>query len=127
MQFLKQLSIIISFFIIVEIISLLIKQIVPNIAIPGSLLGMILLFACLFLNIIKLKSVSLVGNFFINNMAFFFIPSVVSLLAYFDIIEPVLGKLIIILFLSFCATFALTGFTSKITLKLMSKVDKKEK
>lgn len=121
MQFLKQLSLITSFYIIGELFSFLIKQIIPNILIPGSLLGMLLLFLLLILKVIKYEWISSVGDFFINNMAFFFIPSVVSLLAYFDIIKPILGKLIIILFVSFCITFISVGFSAKITLNLIRK------
>ena len=126
MRFLKQIALILLFCISGEIISFLLRKIFPNIFIPGSLLGMLFLFVLLKFNIVKLKTIDSVSTFFLNNMAFFFIPSVVSLLAYFDIIEPILGKLFLILFISFICTFIFVGISAKITLKIMQKVDKNE-
>ena len=118
MIFIKQLSLITLFYIVGELFSFLIKQFIPDILIPGSLIGMLLLFLLLHFKIIKFKWIDSVGDFFINNMAFFFIPSVVSLLAYFDVIKPILSKLIIVLFISFCITFICVGFSAKIILKI---------
>ena len=100
-------------------------MILPNLFIPSSIIGMLLLVLLLLLKLIKLYWIDSVSTFFINNMAFFFIPSVVSLLAYFDIITPVLGRLILILLISFCLTFIAVGLTTKLTLKLLHKKGEK--
>ena len=126
MFFFKQLSLITTFYIVGEIFSFLITQVFPNILIPGSLLGMILLFLLLILKIIKYEWIELVGTFFINNMGFFFVPSVISLLAYFDIIKPVLGKLILILFASFCITFIFVGYSAKLALSSIQQRTRKK-
>ena len=54
-------------------------------------------------------------------MAFFFVPSMVSLLAYFEIITPVLWKLFLILFISFIITFLSVGISAKITMLIIKK------
>ena len=89
--------------------------------IPGSIIGMLLLMIMLLTNIIKFKWIDDAGKFFINNMAFFFVPSVVSLLAYFEIITPILWKLVLVLFISFLITFISVGLSAKLTLLLLNK------
>ena len=121
MRFLKQLSLILFFYMIGEVISFLIKSIIPTLIIPGSLIGMILLFVLLITKIIKFDWIDSVSDFFLKNMAFFFVPSVVSLLAYFEIITPILWKLLIILFISFIITFISVGLTSKLIIHLINK------
>ena len=121
MKFLKQLSLILFFYIIGELISHLIRLIIPTLLIPGSLIGMLLLFILLITKVIKFDWIDTVSDFFLKNMAFFFIPSVVSLMAYFEIITPSLWKLFIILFTSFVITFFFVGLSVKLTLRIMSK------
>ena len=121
MKFLKQLSLILLFYIIGEVISFFIKLLIPKLMISGSLIGMLLLFILLITNVIKFKWIDNVSEFFLKNMAFFFVPSVVSLLAYFDIITPVLWKLVIILFISFIITFISVGYSAKLMIYLLKK------
>ena len=118
MKFLKQFTLIIFFYIIGEIISYLIRVIFPSIFIPASIIGMLLLLIFLLTKIIKYDWIGDAGNFFLKNMAFFFVPSIVSLLAYFDIITPILWKLILILFISFIFTFISVGLSAKLTIYL---------
>ena len=121
MKFLKQLSLILLFYIIGEVISFFIKLLIPKLMISGSLIGMLLLFILLITNVIKFKWIDNVSEFFLKNMAFFFVPSVVSLLAYFDIITPVLWKLVLILFISFIITFISVGYSAKLMIYLLKK------
>ena len=121
MKFLKQLSLILFFYIVGELISHLIRLIIPNLLIPGSLIGMLLLFILLITKVIKFDWIDTVSDFFLKNMAFFFIPSVVSLMAYFEIITPILWKLFVILFTSFIITFFFVGLSVKLTLRIMNK------
>lgn len=121
MKFLKQLTLIIFFYIIGEIISYLIKIVFPTIIIPASIIGMLLLLVLLLTKTIKFDWIDSVGNFLLKNMAFFFVPSIVSLLAYFDIITPILWKLVVILFISFVLTFISVGLSTKLTIYLTKK------
>ena len=77
MKLLKQLSVIAGFSIIGEIISYLLKELL-DIFIPGSLIGMIILFILLTTKVIKYDFVDDVGEFFVNNMGFFFVPVAAS-------------------------------------------------
>ena len=121
MKFLKQLTLILCFYITGELLSYLIKFLIPYLIIPGSLIGMILLLMLLITKVIKFDWIDSVSDFFLKNMAFFFVPSVVSLLAYFEIITPILWKLLLILFISFIVTFASVGLSAKLTIYLLNK------
>lgn len=50
--------------------------------IPGSVIGMILLFSALYFRLVKPENVSSVANSITKNMALFFIPAGVGLMAY---------------------------------------------
>ena len=69
MKLLKQLALIAGFSVIGEIISYLIKEILA-VFIPGSLIGMIILFILLTTKVIKYDFVDDVGEFFVNNMLY---------------------------------------------------------
>lgn len=55
--------------------------------IPGSVIGMILLFLCLFFKIIKPEYVKDACSVITKNMAVFFVPPAVGLMAYAGIIS----------------------------------------
>lgn len=57
-----------------------------HIAVPGSILGMILLLLVLELKWVKPASIKPICNFLISNMGFFFVPPGVALMVYFDLI-----------------------------------------
>jgi len=55
--------------------------------IPGSVLGMILLFLSLFFKIIKPEHVKATATVITKNMAVFFVPAAVGLMAYADLLS----------------------------------------
>ena len=55
--------------------------------IPGSVLGMILLFLALFFKLVKPENVKDVATTITKNMAVFFIPAGVGLMAYYDLLS----------------------------------------
>lgn len=124
MKIFKQVILIAIFSLIGELISFLIRTIIPAIFIPGSLIGMILLFVFLSTKIIKLEMIDSVGNFFVNNMAFFFIPAAVSVMNYFDVLKSNIVKIIIVCFLSFIITFTAIALSVKFTLLIQEKKKK---
>lgn len=77
----KGLFIILAFLALGEVVSYLI-----NGFIPGSVLGMILLFASLQLRLIKQRSIEKVSIFLTKNMALFFVPAGVGLMASFHLL-----------------------------------------
>ena len=94
MKTLNQLAIILGLWALGEYISSFIQSVV---VIPGSIIGMILLFILLKAKVIKLESINEVSNFFLDNMAIFFIPAGVLLITIFIstiIVMYVTGKLV---------------------------------
>lgn len=77
MKIFNQLGIILGIWAVGEIISSLISNIITM---PGTIIGMILLFILLQLKIIKEETIKDVADFLLGNMAIFFVPAGVSLI-----------------------------------------------
>ncbi|APC49917.1 CidA/LrgA family protein [Virgibacillus halodenitrificans] len=60
-------------------------QSVFNLVVPGSVIGMLLLFLFLSTGILKTSWIETGTKLIINNLAFFFIPVTVGVLEYYDI------------------------------------------
>ena len=98
MDKLKQLFWLLIFSYIGEILSLVIS---PFVAIPGSVIGMVILFLALHLNILPIEKVDDVGTWLTDNMAFLFIPAGVGLMTQFEVLGGnVWWQLLIILFVT---------------------------
>lgn len=105
MKLLRELLIILLIYFIGEILS----KIIP-LSIPGNILGLILLLILLCTNIIKLQSIETVSNFFLDHLAFFFIPASVGLITSFDILKGSALKLILICIISTILVMLSTGY-----------------
>ncbi|MCQ2969831.1 MAG: CidA/LrgA family protein, partial [Clostridium sp.] len=77
--------------------------------IPGNVLGMLILFLLLYFKVIKLEQISTISNFFLEHLAFFFIPAGVGLISSFDIIKDIWIQLLIVCFITTIITMACTG------------------
>lgn len=120
MKILNQLAIILGLWAVGEYISSFIKSIV---VIPGSIVGMILLFILLKSKIIKLESINEVSNFFLDNMAIFFIPAGVSLIKSLNLILDNVFVLLITIFLSTIIVMYVTGKLVDIMINKKTKED----
>ena len=85
-------------------------SLVFNLAIPGSVIGMVILLLLLEFKVIKLKHIEKVGSFLLDNLAFFFIPATVSIMKSYGIIKNQWWQLMIICFVSTIVVFGVTGF-----------------
>jgi holin-like protein len=88
-----------------------------HLAIPGNVLGMLLLLIFLSTGIIKLSMIEDVSNFMLKHLSFFFIPAAVGLITCFTILE---GKWTALMFISVVSTFIIavvTGMTVQILMK----------
>ena len=94
MKIIKQLLWIFLFSLLGEILSSAIANIV---AIPGSVIGMVLLFLALHSNILKMEQVDEVGTWLTDNMAIFFVPAGVGLMTIFDVLAQSWLQLLIIM------------------------------
>ncbi|MGP6140325.1 MULTISPECIES: CidA/LrgA family protein [unclassified Jeotgalibaca] len=95
MKIFKQLFWILLFSFIGEFISALLPF-----PIPGSVIGMILLFIVLHYGWLKMEQVEEVGNWLTSNMALFFVPAGVALMTNFDLLADYWWQLLVITFIT---------------------------
>ncbi|MCD8505705.1 MAG: CidA/LrgA family protein [Alkalibacterium thalassium] len=117
MRQLKQLFWIFLFSFIGEFLSL-----VSPVAIPGSVIGMVLLFIALHFKWIKLKQVEEVGNWLTDNMAIFFVPAGVGLMTNFGILGDIWWQLLVTIFVT---TTLMIGFVALVVQCLKRRKDEK--
>lgn len=85
MKLYVQLMIILLFSFIGEAVSTLL-----HLPIPGSIIGLILLFIALETKIIRLRHIDTVGNFLLSNMTILFLPAAVGIMKRFNDIKSYL-------------------------------------
>ncbi len=118
MKLFNQLALILGIWSIGEYISSFIKNIV---VIPGSIIGMILLFILLQCKVIKLDFIKEISDLLLDNMAIFFIPAGVSLISSLDLIVSNIWILLISILLSTIIVMYLTGIVVERMIKNKSK------
>lgn len=117
MKILRELLIVFGIYLISEFISKIL-----NLPIPGNILGMVILFILLCTKIVKLEQVSTVSNFFLDHLAFFFIPAGVGLISAIDVIRDILPQMLIICVVTTVITMVITG---RVVQRLSKKKNKK--
>lgn len=115
MKIIKQIGIIFA----VCWLSQVVEQALPF-AFPASVIGMVLLFACLVTGLLRIEHIQEKADFLLGNMAFFFIPAGVSIINYFDVLKSAAAQLVVICVVSTIVTFAVTAWSVKLTLRLMN-------
>ena len=106
MKLLRQFLIILIICVIGEVLNK-----VVHIPLPGSIIGMILLFICLSTGLIKLEMIDEISKFLLDHLAFFFIPSGVGLLAYVGILKKNLVSITVICVVTTILVMVVTGLT----------------
>lgn len=106
MKFFRESILILVIYFAGEIISKLLHM-----PIPGNILGMILLFLLLTTNIIKVEKVENLANFFLNHLAFFFIPASVGLMTSLDSLKGSILKILLLCILTTIIVISATGIT----------------
>ena len=102
-------------------LSILVEKALPF-SFPASVIGMLLLFICLLTGILKIEHIQEKADFLLENMAFFFVPAGVSIINYFDVLESTWIQLVIICVISTVVTFAVTAWSVKLTIRLLSRL-----
>ena len=92
---------------------------------PASIIGMVLLLALLVLRIVKTEHIQEKSYFLLANLPFFFVPAVVSIMKYADVLRSNLLALIVVCVVSMVATFAATVLAVRLTIRLMNGGKKK--
>lgn len=90
-------------------------------ALPGNVLGMVLLLILLVTQWLKLSAVESTADFFLNNMAFFFIPSTLGILRVYADIQSELAKLVIVCVATTFLTAASAGYTVVLVRRLQNR------
>lgn len=106
MKLLRQFLIILIICVIGEVLNK-----VMHIPLPGSIIGMILLFICLLTGLIKIEMIDEVSKFLLDHLAFFFIPSGVGLLAYVGILKENFVSITVICVVTTFLVMIVTGLT----------------
>lgn len=106
MKIIKQLCWIFLFSFLGEWLSIL-----SPIDVPGSVVGMVLLFLALHFNVIQLERIDNVGTWLTDNMAIFFVPAGVGLMTNFHIINDIWWQLLIVVVGSTALMIAFVGLT----------------
>lgn len=82
---------------------------ITGVPIPGNVIGMVILFLLLYLKVIKIEQISTISNFFLEHLAFFFIPAGVGLISSFSVIKNIWLQLLIVCFVTTAITMICTG------------------
>lgn len=106
MKFFRESILLLSIYFAGKIISNLL-----NLPVPGSIIGMILLFVLLTSHIVKVEKVENLANFFLDHLAFFFIPASVGLMTSFVSLKGSIFKIILLCILTTIIVIAVTGIT----------------
>lgn len=93
----SQLFWIFLFSLLGEILSAIISPFIP---IPGSVIGLVLLFFALHFNWIGMDKVKEVGTWLTDNMGLFFVPAGVGIMAHFGILANTWWQLLIVIFVT---------------------------
>lgn len=106
MKIFREVIIIFGLYYIGEILS---KSL--SLPLPGSLVGMILLFILLNLHIIRLDHICAVSDFLLGHLPFFFIPAGVGLMTSFMKIKDIWIPILIICAITTVLTMGISGWS----------------
>ena len=67
-----------------------------HLPVPGSIIGLVLLFLALQFKLLRLRHISMVGNFLLANMTILFLHPAVGIMDKFQVIAPYLLPIILI-------------------------------
>lgn len=84
-----------------------------NLIVPGSVIGLLLLFLCLFFNILPESWVRLGANFMTRHLIIFFVPATVAIINYYELF---IGKgifLVLIAIVSSLIVLVIAGYVSE--------------
>ena len=101
-----------------------IENILPF-AMPASILGMILLLVLLIARLIKVERIRELSDFVLGNLPFFYVPAVVSIVKYLNVLRENWLALVVICTATLFITFAATAYAVRLTLRLMERGKRK--
>lgn len=99
----------------------MILQFLFNLPIPGTVLGLILLFLALQFRIIKVEMIEDICDVLISHMAFLFVPAGVGLMTSFGILSGKMLPFIAIIIISTAVVWIVTAYVVAFLRKVCSK------
>lgn len=95
-----------------------------GLAIPGSIIGMLLLLFLLLTKVVPLEAVESPANFLISIMVLMFIPGGVNLMNVYHKFDGVLLQVLFIVVITTIVTIAVTALVTDLLIKGKNKADK---
>ena len=112
MQYLYQFLWILSFTFLGETLS----RVIP-LPVPASVYGLVLLFLALQLKLLKVEQVKTAGDWLIGIMGILFVAPVVNLLGCWELIEPYLIPITVIVVVTTVVVFGVSGKLTELFMK----------
>jgi holin-like protein len=116
MKYLRQITILLVFSFIGELLNILLP-----LPVPGSVYGMVLLFIALMTGIVKLSQVEETARFMVSIMPIFFISPTVSIMTSIGGMKGQILALIIICIISTLVVLTITGWVAQFAMKVQKK------
>lgn len=85
---------------------------------PASVISMVLLLVLLLAGVVKERHIGRTCSFFVNNMAFFFIPPCVGILEYLDVLSACLVPFLLIAVFTTPLVYLVTAWVIQLLMKL---------
>ncbi|WP_300345049.1 CidA/LrgA family protein [Fusobacterium sp.] len=89
-----------------------------NLPLPGTIIGMLILFILLYKKILTEKTIGNVCDFFIKIMVLLFLPPIVDLIENFDLLRVGFLKIIFLLVVTTAITMVVTGKTVEYLIRM---------
>ena len=116
MKYLQQLMIILAAYLLGVVL-----QVALNLPIPGTVLGLIILFLGLYSGIIKVEMIEDMCEILISNMSFLFIPAGVGLITSFGLLSGKIVAFSLVIIISTIIVWVVTAYVVKFLRKVCSK------
>lgn len=92
-----------------------------GIPIPGNIIGLLLFLVALCTKIIKVEQVDTVSTFFLDHLAFFFVPAGVNLMTSLGLLKSSIVQIIIVCIVTTAIIIASTGLIVQFIVNLLDK------
>ncbi|WP_459479647.1 CidA/LrgA family protein [Clostridium saccharoperbutylacetonicum] len=116
MKYLKQLMIILMAYFLGVIL-----QSVFNLPIPGTVIGLIILFFGLSFGIVKMEMIEDICDVLISHMSFLFVPAGVGLITSLDILKSNAISFSVIILISTVVVWVVTAYVVKMLRRVVSR------
>ncbi len=116
MTIIAELAILLSLCMVGEVISSQLPFVLP-----ASVVSLILLIILLLTGVIKEGYIKRTADFFMTYMSFFFVPSCIGIMQYFDLLAPMLLPFIVITILTTPVIYGITAWSVQLMVRMGEK------